>query len=477
MPDLVNRADPRRTWVLCGVLALYAASLVLLVALDQITMVWKSLVIPGLVLAAALTGQLRAFVRDWALFLGAVVLFDVCRAGVFSLIRAFELPVYMQYAIDWDRALFGEIPIYPFQQWMGAGAGIGAFDRLMGVAYASHFLAFLLFGLSLWLLRPESFGRFKLAMLAMMYAGLLGYLLVPTVPPWMAHETFFAIPPIAGVAGQLFTAKLPALTAAFAINPVAAMPSLHCAFPAMLALFALRDFGRWGFAMAVYALLVCASTVYLGQHYVVDVLAGVALSGVVFVAVHRLPALRARVDGLLRRLSELPLTTHALATGLLLALTQAVGFGAGELAAASPELPTPGFVERELAGRSPMAHYYRGLHAHRDGRHAEARVHLERATGEVPVEWARIAARDLQARSAFHEGDWPAVLASAAEVGQLRPGLALMVAESLVRSGRAAEGDALFDRIEAEFPEIEGVEEIRSRLARDGRGRRLSVVP
>jgi membrane-associated phospholipid phosphatase len=381
-----NGASRRTTAVLLGVLALYGVSLALLVALDQITMVWKSLVIPGVVIAAALTGRLRSFVRDWSVFLGAVILFDVCRGGVFSLIRAFEWPVYMEYAIRWDRLLFGEIPIYAFQQWMGAGAGLGGFDRLMGVAYASHFLAFILFGLSIWLLRPESFGRFKVAMIALMYGGLAIYALVPTVPPWMAAETFFVIPPISGVAGELFTAKLPALTAAFAINPVAAMPSLHCAFPTMLALFAFRDFGRIGWGMAAYASIVCASTVYLGQHYVVDVIAGVALAIAVFGVVHYWGALRERVDRISSRVAELPLTTHVLATGLLLALTQAVGSAAGALAEASPELPTPEFVERELVGKSPMAGYYaRFRRSRRDSSPGISRpaAHSTSATGRA----------------------------------------------------------------------------------------------
>lgn len=376
------------------------------------------------------------------MFLGAVILFDVCRALVFALIRAFGLPVYMSYAIDWERALFGDpLPIHRFQAWMGAGGPLGAFDRLMGVAYASHFLAFLLFGLTLWMLRPRAFGRFKAAMLATVYLGLVGYLLVPTVPPWMANETFFVLPPMAGVAGQLFTAHLPALTAAFAINPVAAMPSLHCAFPTMLALFATRCFGRaLGAAMWCYAALVWASSVCLGQHYLVDVMAGVALSIVVFGVVHGVPAMRRGLERFGDRAGALPLSTHALASGLLLALTQAVGFAAAEIAAASPELPTPAFVERELAGWSPMASYYRGLHAHEQGHYAEAIGLLERAAEEAPAAWVKTAARDLQARSAFYQHDWPVVLSSAAQVGQLRPGLALMVAEALVRSGQPEQG-------------------------------------
>src|SRR5690349_13597714 len=101
-------SDGRSRKVLMIVIGAYAFAIVMLVVLDQVAVVWKSLVVPGMALAAALSGRLREFVRDWAMFLAAVVLFDASRGFVYALILHFELPVYMAYAIDAEKFLFGD---------------------------------------------------------------------------------------------------------------------------------------------------------------------------------------------------------------------------------------------------------------------------------------------------------------------------------------------------------------------------------
>ena len=68
----------------------------------------KTAIIPSLFAIAYLAGRFRAFVRDWAVFIGAVVLFDDCRGLVYGLMQHFELPVHMGYVIDAEHALFGE---------------------------------------------------------------------------------------------------------------------------------------------------------------------------------------------------------------------------------------------------------------------------------------------------------------------------------------------------------------------------------
>ena len=60
-------------------------------------------------------------------------------------------------------------------------------------------------------------------------------------------------------------------------NPIAAMPSLHVAFPMYIALSFIelnRGPARW--AALLYPLAVTFSVVYLGHHYVIDCIAGVA---------------------------------------------------------------------------------------------------------------------------------------------------------------------------------------------------------
>ncbi|HTE86816.1 MAG TPA: phosphatase PAP2 family protein [Dehalococcoidia bacterium] len=60
----------------------------------------------------------------------------------------------------------------------------------------------------------------------------------------------------------------------FRPNPVAAMPSIHAAFPVLVWLVLWKRWHRWGWMLVVYPLAMGFAVVYLGQHYVIDVLAG-----------------------------------------------------------------------------------------------------------------------------------------------------------------------------------------------------------
>ena len=87
--------------------------------------------------------------------------------------------------------------------------------------------------------------------------------------------------------GLLGVARGPGLLSArgrFA-NPVAAIPSLHAAYPMLLALFFWRGAGRWRWLLAAYPLAMGFTLVYAGEHYVIDVVLGWAYAVVVFVAV------------------------------------------------------------------------------------------------------------------------------------------------------------------------------------------------
>jgi membrane-associated phospholipid phosphatase len=91
-------------------------------------------------------------------------------------------------------------------------------------------------------------------------------------------------------------------------NPLAAMPSLHFATSLMAALL-LAEVGPLAGALGFsYALTLGFALVYLGEHYVVDLLAGAALTG----AVRRLGP---RAGPLANRLGRAVGTLEAIAHG------------------------------------------------------------------------------------------------------------------------------------------------------------------
>lgn len=475
--ERTGSAEARRTRiVLLSVIGFYLVSILILVALDQISVVWKSLVVPALGLTAALLGRFKSFVRDWALFLGAVILFDACRGLIYGLVVRFDLPVYMRYAIESEKVIFGEpLLTVQVQSWLTPSGEVGLIDKLLAVVYGSHFLWFLLYGLGLWVMREREFGRFKASLLLVMYGGLVGYLLWPTVPPWMAAHQYFVISGVQEIGAQLFHGSLPSLSAAFELNPVAAMPSLHCAFPMLLTLITFRHFGWWGLLTLGYTLLVFLSTVHLGHHYGVDVLGGIALAIAGYVAVYHSNRI-ARLLGALTPPSAgaVNLRLRILLGALFLLLAHGASVLAGTLVGGSTPVPSARFIARELDGKSPMAAYYRGRRAQEAGHYAQAETLLRRALEEVPGE-ARTSVLGALALSAYANHDYATVISAASRLHGLPPALALFVAESLIKTGQRRAGFRLLDSVAAGNPELPQIKQIKLQLEpyRDNRAASL----
>jgi len=104
----------------------------------------------------------------------------------------------------------------------------------------------------------------------------LTYVLFPAAPPWWA--AYFGY--LEGVRAYHSIDIL-----LNSPNPVAAMPSLHMAMPTYLALFGTFLWRKRGLWLWIFPLGVAFATVYLGHHYVVDLLAGMAYALAVFIGV------------------------------------------------------------------------------------------------------------------------------------------------------------------------------------------------
>jgi membrane-associated phospholipid phosphatase len=134
-----------------------------------------------------------------------------------------------------------------------------------------------------WILarHPEHFARSARQMSAVFDLGCAIYMAVPTAPPWWASEEGYTDAKVrrimAEVGEEEWGRAWPALYDTLGGNPWAAMPSLHFATSLMAALLLAETGpveGAFGFA---YAGVLGFALVYLGEHYVTDLLAGAAL--------------------------------------------------------------------------------------------------------------------------------------------------------------------------------------------------------
>jgi len=114
----------------------------------------------------------------------------------------------------------------------------------------------------------------------------LTYLLFPSAPPWLAAQNGY-LDGVTRVLGQTINLlpdrlDMPSIYRQLNPNMVAAIPSLHAAYPFLVLLFALRFFGRRGLVVAPYVLAVWLAVIYLGEHYAIDVILGAAYAGMAF---------------------------------------------------------------------------------------------------------------------------------------------------------------------------------------------------
>lgn len=142
--------------------------------------------------------------------------------------------------------------------------------------YVLHFIVPYLFGLLLWLKRKEFYEPFLLCLITTSYLGLITFFIIPVAPPWLAAEKgMLDLSHLILEPGDNKTTEfIPIMYLFLNANPVAAFPSLHFAFPVLVAYFAVRAFGRNGLPFILYPLAMGFSIVYLGEHYVFDLLGG-----------------------------------------------------------------------------------------------------------------------------------------------------------------------------------------------------------
>jgi membrane-associated phospholipid phosphatase len=157
--------------------------------------------------------------------------------------------------------------------------------------------------------RPERFASAAARMYAVFDLGAIFYWVIPTAPPWWASaqgllpERALYVRRMMVEYGPEFWGDLwEPLYDVLGGNPLAAMPSLHFA-TSLMAARVLRETGPVAGAVgASYAGMLGLALVYLGEHYLVDLLGGIALEEAVNAAAPRaVPAAR-RVSRLLEGL-------------------------------------------------------------------------------------------------------------------------------------------------------------------------------
>jgi membrane-associated phospholipid phosphatase len=138
--------------------------------------------------------------------------------------------------------------------------------------------------LFVYLRRHDWFARFRNTILFANVIGLLGYVVMPTAPPWMYPGLFTdGVNHSTGLVNSM-------------ANPYAAMPSLHAADALIVGVFLFRACRhRWAkVAWALWPVWVWFCVVATANHYLLDVLAGILVALIALKTVSWLSTYRKR---------------------------------------------------------------------------------------------------------------------------------------------------------------------------------------
>ena len=206
-----------------------------------------------------------------------------------ELIASFHLTTFDDFLIAVDHGIFGVHPTVWMERWISP-----TLSALLQFAYISYY--FIPLSLGIVLIARGRFGAFEevlFGILLCFYLSYVGYLLVPAIGPR------FTLNHLQTGDLQLYPLIETIQEALNALekNKTDAFPSGHTAVSLMCLYFAWKEREKKLFAVFVPVVMgLLLSTVYLRYHYVIDVIAGIALTGLTI----------ALAPGLQRLLAEAP---------------------------------------------------------------------------------------------------------------------------------------------------------------------------
>jgi membrane-associated phospholipid phosphatase len=227
---------------------------------------------------------------DWIPLALILVGYDVVRAFVANRSAAHVNP-----QLIFDKIIgFGQVPTIRLQSALYFHRGFPHWwDWALFGIYVSHFFVGQVTAALIWRFDYANFRRFALMFLLLTFAALLTFALYPTVPPWMAakQELLPVAPRIVKlmfrytdfhVMGAILGTRMNIA------NTVAAVPSLHAAWPFLIMLFFWSRAGWWRIAMVGYVGFMAISLIYGAEHYAFDILLGWLYATVAFMFVEKM---------------------------------------------------------------------------------------------------------------------------------------------------------------------------------------------
>ena len=284
----VDPRFPRWTVARWSALALYFAALVAWTAeygipvQRELVMAW----VCGALAVASLGRSRREILRlllDWVPLALVLSAYDFSRGVADSL----GISAHVHTMIDFDRFVFGgQTPTEWLQHHLGDPAVVHWWNVAFTLVYTSYFVVPFAVAGVLWVRDRLAFLRLRRRIVCLALAGLATYIAFPAAPPWMAAQDGL-LHGVARTTSEGWRVLSVGTAGLFdegqgTVNLVAAVPSLHAAYTALVAMFLWPRVRRpWRYLLALYPLAMGLALMATAEHYFFDVLLGWLYAGAV----------------------------------------------------------------------------------------------------------------------------------------------------------------------------------------------------
>ncbi len=279
-----RRFAPFLSWTLAAPVLFLAFLVVIYLRFGIVTQVTLGIVYLATVPVAAYLKRSSDLVKSSALFVTVLLTYEGLQGVTGALVNTGSVVSLAGV----DRWLFG-FDLAPAIQSTFASGTLTVASTLL---YSLH-VFLVVFAILLFLLFDRTvFRSYAYSMTITSYLALVTFIALPSAPPWFT-----------GTAQNLLTSgytMLPSWMSTFQqlllsmeSDKFAAFPSLHAAYVTLFSYYAIRLNPKYGLLSVPIAAGVYFSILYLGQHYVVDIIGAVAYSAISILLAQKLvPRLR-----------------------------------------------------------------------------------------------------------------------------------------------------------------------------------------
>lgn len=258
-------------------IAIAVALVVISLFTDRQFLLWG--LIASLAVVFVPTGRARSFIAAVVPYASVWFVFSFLRSFADETILAKTLNTKV---VEFERWVWGgELPTIRLQARFFDLDHIQWYDYYFTFVHWSYFIVPHAIMIWIWWKHKDEFTHFLTALTMTLFLGLLIYFILPSNPPWMAPPATDS--PVAPYVQRIMEPIGKALggglyEAGYKIvgesNPIAAMPSMHFAVTFILVWVAHGRGRGWEILAWLYAISMGAALVYMGEHYVIDVLVG-----------------------------------------------------------------------------------------------------------------------------------------------------------------------------------------------------------